>query len=150
MASGGYRPTAPQNNFGVSATGGAGNKGTQAPRYMRDLPQGQGRATFNNSKAAPLAGDTTPVPNAVTNPTSSLKAMQAPQVIPLTAPTQQPNVPVTDGAATGDGRGLSAIGMNQAMINNAGGVTAKQTVQSLAMHPDASPELKSLASYLEV
>lgn len=63
MTSGGDRPTAPQNNLGVSASGGNGSKdgvpnatSTQPAKYMSGLPWGQGRETFNNAKAAPLAG----------------------------------------------------------------------------------------------
>jgi len=150
MPSGGFRPSAPQNNFGVSASGGNGNKGnspairamtTQAPRYMPGLPQGQGRATFNNSKAAPLAG----------NPTPSMPAPQmapaGPAVTPLTAPTQRPNEPVTAGAALGPGVGPEALGITPGMTMPQG-QSAKATVQALASHPDASPELQSLASAL--
>ena len=150
MPSGGFRPSAPQNNFGVSASGGNGNKGnspairamtTQAPRYMPGLPQGQGRAAFNNSKAAPLAG----------NPTPQMAAPQVaptgPSVTPLTAPTQRPNEPVTAGAALGPGVGPEALGITPGMTMPQG-QSAKQIVQALASHPDASPELQSLASAL--
>lgn len=34
-------------------------------------------------------------------------------VIPLDAPSQQPGVPVTDGAAAGPGAGINALGMSQ-------------------------------------
>lgn len=104
MASGGYRPTAPQNNFGVSASGGNGNKGnspvirqmtTQAPRYMPGLPQGQGRSSFATQQAAPLAGNPTPVP-AMPSAGGGLPT-SGPQPIPLSAPTQRPNEPVSAG-----------------------------------------------------
>ena len=157
MPSGGFRPSAPQNNFGVSASGGNGNKGnspairamtTQAPRYMPGLPQGQGRATFNNSKAAPLAGNPTPqmaAPQVGQN--SPQMAPTGTSVTPLTAPTQRPNEPVTAGAALGPGVGPEAIGITPGMTMNQG-QSAKQTVQALASHPDASSELQSLASAL--
>jgi hypothetical protein len=35
----------------------------------------------------------------------------ADRVIPMGAPTTQPDVPVTDGAAAGPGRGLEALGL---------------------------------------
>jgi len=104
MARGGYRPTAPQNNFGVSASGGNGNKGnspvirqmtTQAPRYMPGLPQGQGRSTFATQQAAPLAGNPTPVP-AMPSAGGGLPT-SGPQAVPLSAPTQRPNEPVNAG-----------------------------------------------------
>src|SRR5690242_8754259 len=33
-------------------------------------------------------------------------------VVPMSAPTQQPGTPVTDGAAAGPGRGVEAMGVN--------------------------------------
>lgn len=63
MVSGGPRPTAPQNNLGVSASGGNGSKNgipnvtaTQPAKYVAGQPWGQGRATMQNAQAAPLAG----------------------------------------------------------------------------------------------
>ena len=42
-----------------------------------------------------------------------LAAQAAAQVIPLDAPSSQPGVPVTDGAAAGPGAGVNALGMSQ-------------------------------------
>lgn len=42
---------------------------------------------------------------------SSLLGNAASNVIPIGSPSQQPNVPVTDGAATGAGAGVSALGL---------------------------------------
>jgi hypothetical protein len=44
MAKGGYRPTAPQNNMGVSGTGGAGSKDGQPNRYMSGGTYGASKA----------------------------------------------------------------------------------------------------------
>ena len=99
---GGYRPTAPQNNpANVSATGGNGQSGTQAAKYYSGLGYGQGQATMQQQKAAPMAGNVTAP---LMNPIDSM-----PQVTPITAPTEQPDVPVTDGAALGPGAGTEAL-----------------------------------------
>lgn len=42
---------------------------------------------------------------------SSILGNAASNVIPINAPSQQPGVPVTDGAATGAGRGVDALGL---------------------------------------
>jgi len=42
---------------------------------------------------------------------SSILGNAASNVVPLNAPSQQPDVPVTDGAATGAGRGVEALGL---------------------------------------
>lgn len=39
------------------------------------------------------------------------QAQPAPKVTPMGAPTQQPDVPVTDGANVGAGRGMDALGI---------------------------------------
>lgn len=87
--SGGFRPTAPQNNpANVSATGGAGQSGTQPARYMSGLAYGQGQAQMNQQESAPMAG------NPVKAVQPMVRAMNP--VIPLTAPTQRPDVPITN------------------------------------------------------
>ena len=85
----------------VSATGGNGQSGTQAAKYYSGLGYGQGQATMQQQQAAPMAGNVTAP---LMNPIDSM-----PQVTPITAPTEQPDVPVTDGAALGPGAGTEAL-----------------------------------------
>lgn len=85
----------------VSATGGNGQSGTQAAKYYSGLGYGQGKATMQQQQAAPMAGNTAAP---LMNPIDSM-----PQVIPISAPTEQPDVPVTDGAALGAGAGTEAL-----------------------------------------
>lgn len=85
----------------VSATGGNGQSGTQAAKYYSGLGYGQGQATMQQQQAAPMAGN---VAAPLMNPIDSM-----PQVTPLSAPTEQPDVPVTDGAALGPGAGTEAL-----------------------------------------
>jgi hypothetical protein len=101
--------------------------------------------------SAPMAKTNNPPASA---PASSMQEqggqpMPAPQqpIVPLTAGTQRPNEPVTAGAATGAGPGIAALGLNP-MQMAVGGQSAKNQVQALASHPDASPELKNLADLL--
>ena len=101
---GGYRPTAPQNNpMNVSATGGAGQSGTQPARYMSGLAYGQGQAQMQQQTAAPLAG------NPVANAAPMAAAPQMPQVTGLTEPTQRPTEPITSGIDMGPGVGSDAV-----------------------------------------
>lgn len=96
--SGGFRPTAPQNNpANVSATGGAGQSGTQGAKYIPGLPYGEGQATMQQQQAAPMAGPTA---------TPGL-----PSVTPLTAPTERPNEPLTAGMDFGAGPGSEALNL---------------------------------------
>jgi hypothetical protein len=102
---GGFRPTAPQNNpANVSATGGAGQSGTQPARYISGMAYGEGQATMNQQMSAPMAG-----PNQAAA-TSPLDAMMAP-VTPLTAPTERPDEPLTTGMDFGPGAGSEALNL---------------------------------------
>lgn len=95
---GGYRPTAPQNNpANVSATGGNGQSGTQPARYISGLPYGEGQATMQQQTSAPMAGKPS---------TPSL-----PGIVPLTAPTQRPNEPLTTGMDFGAGAGSEVLNL---------------------------------------
>lgn len=88
---GGFRPTAPQNNpANVSATGGAGQAGTQAPKYISGLPYGEGQATMQQQMSAPMAG-----------PTKEFNT--------LLSETDNPSEPVTAGASVGAGPGPEVL-----------------------------------------
>lgn len=69
MTSGGYRPTAPQNNTGVSATGGAGSANGQPNRTYTGFAYGENKNVNEQMAAQPMAS-----------------AAQAPQ--------EQPNIPM--------------------------------------------------------
>lgn len=98
--SGGFRPTAPQNNpANVSATGGAGQSGTQPARYISGLPYGEGQATMQQQMSAPMAG-----PNAPASP-------MLPAITPLTAPTERPTEPLTAGMDFGAGPGSEVLNL---------------------------------------
>lgn len=98
--SGGFRPTAPQNNpANVSATGGAGQSGTQPARYIAGLPYGEGQATMQQQMSAPMAGPSAPA------------APMLPSITPLTAPTERPSEPLTAGMDFGAGPGSEALNL---------------------------------------
>ena len=100
---GGYRQ--PNNPAPVSGPGalakrtdGGAQEGmqpaTQAPKYMAGLGYGQG-GNMQQQQGAPIAAN--PVPN-----------FPAP-AIPLSAPTQRPNEPITHGVDVGPGAGSEAM-----------------------------------------
>jgi hypothetical protein len=103
---GGMRPTAPQNNpANISATGGAGQSGTQPARYISGLPYGEGQQTMNQQLSAPMAG-----PNKATATSNPVAAMMPP-LTPLTAPTERPDEPITAGMDFGAGPGSEALNL---------------------------------------
>jgi hypothetical protein len=103
---GGMRPTAPQNNpANISATGGAGQSGTQPARYISGLPYGEGQQTMNQQQSAPMAGPNKPA--AASNPVAAMM----PPLTPLTAPTERPDEPITTGMDFGAGPGSEALNL---------------------------------------
>ena len=104
---GGMRPTAPQNNpANISATGGAGGKGTQAPKYipgMRSLGS-TGVETMAQQGGAAMAGNPVPAVKAPTNPMESMMS----GIVPLDADSMD-NLPISDGVDIGRGRGSETL-----------------------------------------
>jgi hypothetical protein len=110
MARGGNRPTAPQNNpMNVNGRGGNGQSGTQAARYVSGLPYGEGQALMETQRSAPLAAAPSIEQSGMPSGLASAAASQP--VIPLNAPSQRPDEPVTFGADAGPGPGIEALGL---------------------------------------
>ena len=98
--SGGNRPTAPQNNpANISATGGAGQSGTQAARYIPGMPYGQGQELMAQQTSAPMSG----------GPTGPIFGKE---LGTLLDPTNNPSEPVTAGVDMGPGPGSDILPKN--------------------------------------
>lgn len=101
--SGGYRPTAPQNNpANVNGLGGNGQSGQANPNYT-GFAYGQNQALEQQAAGAPMAA----TPAAPASPASSLGSMMG-GITPLDAPTED-DLPVSDGVDIGRGRGTEAL-----------------------------------------
>jgi hypothetical protein len=104
---GGDRPTASQNNpANISATGGAGGKGTQAPKYIPGMKSlgSTGVETMAQQGGAAMAGNPVPPVQAPTNPMSSMMS----DIVPLDAESMD-DLPISDGVDIGRGRGSDAL-----------------------------------------
>jgi hypothetical protein len=129
------------NPANVSATGGNGQSGTQAPKYMPGLEYGQGQVNMANQGQAPLMG----------NPTAAVTdaaPMSLPPITGLNAPTQFPDQPVTDGAdgpsAGSDSSSLRLPAMAAPMAEN-----AIQVVQALYMMDPTNQDLRFVLEGLQ-
>ena len=127
----------------------------QAQRYISGMPNyGDGQDLANLQAQAPMSASgvqgqkMTPsqIAQAASNGQSQAQQAQM-NVTPLSAPTQRPNEPVTAGSPLGAGPGPEALGIHPAQTMQTG-QSAKSLVQTLASHPDASPELQQLATAL--
>ena len=104
---GGNRPTAHQNNpANISATGGAGGIGRQAPKYIPGMKSlgSTGVETMAQQGAAPMAGSPVPAVEPPMNPMSSMMS----GIVPLDAESMD-DLPISDGVDIGRGRGSEAL-----------------------------------------
>ena len=139
---GGMRPTAPQNNpANISATGGAGQSGTQPARYMSGLAYGQGQAQMAQQTAAPMAGN----PVATARPMAAVPQM--PQVVALDAPTQRPDVPVTTGIDEGPGAGSEALTL-PASVPQTQPDSSARLIQALYLQDPSNEDVRRMLEYL--
>ena len=152
---GGYqRPTSPAPVSGPGALaqrtdGGPASK--QAIKYISGLPYGQGQEMVNIQSSAPMEASTptpSPVPASVIagagqQPQQQAAPAQPLPIVPLNAPTQRPNEPVTSGADLGPGPTSASLGLASPVA--AQHQSASSFIQSLASSTDASPALKFLA-----
>lgn len=116
MANGHGGPRTPSSPAPVSGPGALskrtdGGPGAKQPvRDITGLPYGQGQEMQQIQKAAPMAASSGGTAAA------ALGAHNAPRSsgVAFGAPTQQPDVPVTAGAASGPGPGPEALGLSNA------------------------------------
>lgn len=109
--------TAPENRGGanggpqynpanISATGGAGGTGKQAPKYIPGMKSlgSTGVETMAQQGGAPMAGNPVPAVQAPTNPMESMMS----GLVPLDAESMD-DLPISDGVDIGRGRGSEAL-----------------------------------------
>ena len=100
--SGGYRPTAPQNNTGVSGTGGNGSADGVPNINYTGMAYGQNKSVNDAMDSGLPMGQA--MPAAVANgEVTSRGARTLPQVTPITAPSETPERDVYYGMPFGDG-----------------------------------------------
>lgn len=151
MPSGGNRPTAPQNNYSVSATGGSGNAGTQAAQAMTGGQYGENKDMMELQTSAPMAASPT-MPTMATPSTG--RPQQAPSnqpLVPLDAPTMRPNEPITTGIDSGAGAGSEVMYANNSTLaaeDRQRMLTALPTLVLLAESPSASNAFRNYVRYL--
>lgn len=137
---GGYQ--APANPAPVSGPGAlsqrtdGGPADTQAAKYVSGLPYGEGQELMNIQQSAPMAAMSAPAP-----------------VIPLKAPSQRPEEPVTAGANAGPGPDMSSLGLGQQDVaadeNFRAALASYMPVLAfIASRPNTSPETRNVIKQL--
>lgn len=138
-------------NMKVSGTGGAGTDG-QPVRYMSGGEYGEGKENLELQSSAKMnKSGSNPTPAALGSLRSALSQNQ--DIIPLGAPTNRPDEPISAGAAMGDGPGAGALS-SSLMLN----AQNDQDLAKLAAHlpvyrqiaegPNSSAAFKNLVRWL--
>jgi hypothetical protein len=95
---GGYRPTAGQNNLGVSATGGNGSADGVPNIDYTGFAYGENQKVNQAANSGLPMGQQSAMPSGMAN-------INLPAITPITAPSETPNRPITYGMPFGDGAG---------------------------------------------
>jgi len=140
---GGYqRPKNPAPTSGPGALSKRTDGGpTQAAKYMPGLEYGQGQVNMINQQSAPLAG----------NPMTSAPKYQDFRagerdagIVPLDAPSQRPNEPITQGVNIGKGLGSEALSMTKPDDTNfrTNISSYRPVLNYISDQPNTSPETR--------
>jgi hypothetical protein len=106
--SGGFRPTAPQNNTGVNALGGNGSADGVPSIDYTGFAYGQNQQ-LNQSRIAGNQAVASTKAAGVTTSQSPYEGISMPQLGTLTDPTNNPAEPITAGVDFGPGPGSEAL-----------------------------------------
>ena len=137
--SGGDRPTAPQNNFGVSGNGGNGSADGVPNINYTGMAYSQNKAVNDAMDSGLPMGQSTSVGTSV-SPASAL-----PEVTPITAPSETPERDVFYGMPMGDGPNSIPLPQGMAMQQD----PAEQLVRALYQQNPSNPDLGYMVEMLD-
>ena len=138
--SGGYRPTAPQNNTGVSATGGNGSADGVPNIEYTGMAYGQNQAVNQQMDAGLPMGAPTSV--GAPSPVSSL-----PTVTPITAPSETPERGISYGMPFGEGPGPEAVPLPQGLSMQED--PSRQIIRALYQQNPRNEDLRYMVEILD-
>lgn len=153
---GGYRKPgspAPVSGAGaLSARTDGGPADKQVIRNLSNLPYGEGQEFQSIEQAAPM--EAAPKMSTSAAPVREAAQQATPQqrtAIPFGMETMQPDVPVTDGAELGAGRGMEALGLNNPNVDQeyrAKLASYMPVLSYVAGRSDTSPETRAVIRQL--
>ena len=113
------------------------NVSAQPTRYMAGGSYGEGQELMGLQQGAPMAAG----PNLSVNPSDIRRSTVAP-IVPLTAPSQRPNEPLTAGVDFGAGPGSEVLNLPQRQEK-----TLINVVEELIPH-DTTGEISAIYNFL--
>ena len=137
--SGGDRPDAPQNNFGVSGTGGNGSADGVPNIDYTGMAYGQNQAVNQQMDAGLPMGQSTSVGTGATS------ASALPQVTPITAPSETPERDIFYGMPMGDGPNSIPLPQGMSMQQD----PSEQLIRALYQQNPSNPDLGYMVEMLD-
>lgn len=136
--SGGFRPTAPQNNTGVSATGGAGSADGVPNLNYSGFAYGENKAINEQQGVGlpmgqPTTVGSTPAPTGL------------PEVTPITAPSETPERDVYYGMPIGDGPNSIPLPQGMSLQED----PAKQIIRALYQQNPRNEDLRYIVEAMD-
>lgn len=140
---GGFRPTAPQNNpMNINPMGGNGQSGMNTD--YTGFAYGQNKAVNEQRKAAPMAGTTAPASGRA----EAANLVQTP-LVPLDAPTQRPDEPITFGADAGPGPGSEVLNLPQGVGMGQEVDSGIQAIRAMYLNDPRNQDLRRILELVD-
>lgn len=140
---GGFRPTAPQNNpMNINPMGGNGQSGMNTD--YTGFAYGQNKAVNEQRKAAPIT------PTAATSQTGMARELVQEPLIPLDAPTQRPNEPITAGVDAGAGPGSEVLNLPQGIGMGQDVDSGIQAIRAMYINDPRNQDLRRILELVDL
>jgi hypothetical protein len=136
---GGYQVNAPQNNLGVSGTGGAGSADGVPNIDYTGFAYGQNKLVNDAANSGLAMGQQSP----------SAGSISLPDATPITAPSENPDRPITYGMPFGDGAGTEVnplpVGMAQDRQD-----PSRQVIRAMYAQNPRNEDLRYLVETMDI
>jgi len=136
---GGYQVTAPQNNTGVSAVGGAGSADGVPNIDYTGFAYGQNKAVNEAANSGLAMGQQTP--------TTGGAPIALPEVTPITAPSSTPERPITYGMPFGDGAGTEVNPLPQGLTRSQD--PSRQIIRAMYQQDPRNEDLRAIVETMD-
>jgi hypothetical protein len=140
---GGFRPTAPQNNpNNINPMGGNGQSGMNTD--YSGFAYGQNKAVNEQRKAAPITPTAAP-----TGQMGMARELVQEPLIPLDAPTQRPDEPITAGVDMGAGPGSEVLNLPQGVGLGQDVDSGIQAIRAMYMRDPRNQDLRRILELVD-
>lgn len=135
---GGYRPTAAQNNpANINGLGGNGQSGMNTD--YTGFAYGMNKAINEQRQAAPIAA-----PQPATSQMGQARELIQEPIIPLDAPTQRPDEPITAGVDSGAGPGSEILNLPQGIGMGQDVDSGLQAIRAMYLNDPRNQDLRRI------